>query len=92
VKLDRPKLIAIDFETTEVPFFDKRNKKACNWAGHPRLAKAKIISFKSHAPAVATTEIAASTLPPFDILVFHNASFDIQIGINAGVWIEPQFR
>ena len=84
-------VLAIDFETTEVAFFDKKNRKAINWSGHPRLAKALIVSFKNATSGEATEEISLNSIPSSECLIFHNATFDIQVGINAGVWNEFQF-
>lgn len=81
------KYLAIDFETTPVGFFDKKQKNTC-WEGHPRFARAFLASVSDGYGAMAYEE-------PFDLdlcsapsLVFHNISFDFPVGVRAGVFSE----
>ncbi|MBX9767930.1 MAG: hypothetical protein K2X47_11715 [Bdellovibrionales bacterium] len=84
-------LCAVDFETNPVPFFEKRNRKSVKWDGHPRLARPIIASFKNALSNEAFEVSREIVLPDADVLLFHNALFDIQVGINAGVWHDRDF-
>lgn len=84
-------LVAIDFETTSVDFFDRKLRKKANWSGHPRLATATIVSFANSDASKAISDPRLSDVPSAKILLFHNASFDIQVGINLGAFNAEQF-
>jgi len=87
----RPSYAAVDFETDPIPFFEKKGRSQLNWSGHPRLAIGRLISIKDEKRCAVWECVSPETIPLVTFLIFHNASFDIQVGINAGVWHESNF-
>ena len=85
-------LVAVDFETNEVGFFDRRKRKKIGWADHPRLARAIIVSAKFSESSSVNEEPGAFKKPDDAVLIFHNATFDIQVGSTIGIWNESEFR
>ncbi len=75
---------SIDFETQAIPFFDKKKTRNLDWSGHPRLAKATHMSVAEQTNAFVCKNL--DVIPLSQTIIFHNATFDIQVGLNSGVW------
>jgi DNA polymerase-1 len=76
---------SLDFETTEVPYFNRKGKNKLDSKGHPRFAKAVLFSASDGNSAIADIP-AKENLPPLKNLVTHNISFDGLVGIRNGFW------
>ena len=78
-------LYAFDFETTPVPFFDRKGKKKLTCRGHPRFAEVLFPTVSDSIDSWAH-EAGSNSLPPLDEIVFHNVSFDGLVGIQNKFW------
>ena len=75
----------IDFETTDVPFFDRKGKNKLKAGGHPRFARV-LLSTGSNIREAWVHDSAEALPSPLDTFIFHNLSFDGLVGIQNAWW------
>ena len=83
VSMENETVTSIDFETTEVPFFNKKGKTKLNANGHPRFAKIKFGTYSDGNLAYVSDNPYALSL---DKATFHNLAFDALVGIQNQIW------